>query len=92
MIRIAFAVALVAALAPSLAAAAPGTQLLRLIELGLRDYRIDTDVTKLTSAQAAALHLELSSPEATFYGSDFRTRQVILSILRWNDATNPDLR
>ncbi len=94
MIRhaLAFTLALAPALAPSLAAAAPGTQLLRLIDLGLRDYRIETDVTKLTSAQAAALHLELSSPESTFFGSDFRTRQVILSILRWNDATNPDLQ
>lgn len=84
--------ALILALIPSLSAAAPNQQLQRLIEHGLREYRIETDVSKLTTAQAAALHLELSSPENTFFGSDFRTRQVILSILRWNDETNPDLK
>jgi len=78
-------------LLPTVASAAPGKQLTRLIEQNLKEYRIETDVSKLTTSQAAALHLELSNPENQFFGSDFRTRQVINSILRWNDATNPDL-
>lgn len=84
--------AIILAVLPTLATAAPNTQLQRLIEQGLREYRIETDVSKLTTAQAAALHLEMSSPENHFFGTDFRTRQTILSILRWNDATNPDLK
>ena len=83
---------LLMALLPTMASAAPPQQLLRSIEHGLREYRISTDVSQLTTAQAAALHLELSSPEHRFIGSDFRTRQFILSVLRWNDATNPDLK
>ncbi len=86
------ALVLALVLFPTLSVAAPNEQLQRLIEHGLREYRIKTDVSKLTTAQAAALHLELSSPENSFFGTDFRTRQVILSILRWNDATNPDLK
>ena len=88
MLRFAFAVILL----PAIAMAAPNSQLLRSIEMGLRQFRIETDVSKLTNSQAAALHFELSSPESTFFGTDFRTRQKIQSILRWNDATNPDLQ
>lgn len=79
-------------LLPSVALAAPGTQLQRLVEKGLREYRIETDVTKLTTAQAAAIHLLVSSPQEDVFPHDQRTRRELISILRWNDATNPDLQ
>lgn len=85
--------ALVIALLPTLAYAAPGEQLLRNVERGLREYRISADVDQLTTAQAAAIHLAVSAPDeenGVVRGS--HTRQKILSILRWNDATNPDLQ
>lgn len=78
---------------PSLAFAAPGTQLQRLVEQGLREYRIQTDVTKLTTAQASAIHLLVSSPDhSNVFPNTLRTRRELMSILRWNDATNPDLQ
>jgi hypothetical protein len=84
--------ALLIALVPAAAGAAPGTQLLRAVEQGLRDYRVDADVSQLTTPQAAAIYLTVNSPDGDIVASDSRARQEILSILRWNDATNPDLQ
>ena len=85
-------VLIICLLLPSFAWAAPGTQLLRLVEKGLRECRIETDVAQLTTAQATAIHLLVSSPETDLIPTDLKTRQELLSILRWNDATNPDLQ
>lgn len=86
-------VVLLALMLPVAAYAAPGTQLLRSVESGLREYRVKADVTKLTTAQASAIHLLVSSPDDHgLLPQSFRVRQEILSILRWNDATNPDLQ
>lgn len=84
--------ALLLVLLPAMAWAEPGTQLLRLVAQGLREYRIDADVTRLTTAQAAAIHLIVSSPQGDVIPVDAHTRQEILSVLRWEDATNPDLQ
>lgn len=83
---------LILALLPAAAHAAPGTQLLRSVEKGFQEYRIDADASQLTTAQAAAIHLLISSPDDEPVTSDARARQEILSILRWEDATNPDLK
>lgn len=84
--------ALLIALLPAAAGAAPGTQLLRAVEQGLRDYRVEADVSQLTTHQAAAIYLTVTSPDGDIVTSESRARQEILSILRWNDATNPDLQ
>ena len=85
--------ALLIALLPAAAMAGPSSQLLKLVENGLRDYRIEADVSKLTTAQAAAIHLLVSSPdEDSLIPSHAHVRNEIKSILRWEDATNPDLQ
>ena len=77
-------------LLPVAALADPGVQLLRSVERGFDEYRIEADPSLLTTAQAAAIHLLISSPDDDPLPSDARTRQEILSILRWEDATDPD--
>ncbi len=61
------------------AAAAPNPQLLRSIEIRLERYDVDVDVTTLSTRQAAALHLELSDPENSY----FDVRRKLISILNW---------
>ncbi|MEM6824876.1 MAG: hypothetical protein AAF566_07180 [Pseudomonadota bacterium] len=81
------------ALLPATAMAGPNAQFLNSIEQGLRDYRIETDVSKLTTAQAAAIHLLVSSPdESSLIPARAHVRQRLRTILTWNDATNPDLQ
>ncbi len=80
---------LILGLLPGAALAAPDDQLLRLVAQGLREYRVEADVEQLTSAQAAAIYLAVSSPNEE-NGIASGTRYQILSILRWEDATNPD--
>ena len=82
---------LILGLLPGAALAAPDDQLLRLVAQGLRDYRIEADVEKLTNAQATAIYFAVSSPDEED-GIPGNTRYQILSILRWEDATNPDLK
>ena len=56
--------AFILALLPITASAAStDDQLLLNVERGLREYRIEADVTKLTLAQAAAIFLAVSSPD-----------------------------
>ncbi len=83
------ALVLILGLLPGAALAAPDDQLLRLVAQGLRDYRVEADVEKLTTAQAAAIYLAVSS-QSDEDGIPGHTRYQILSILRWEDATNPD--
>ena len=92
MNRLATTLALVLALGATAATAGPGTQLLRSVESGLREYRIDADVDRLTTAQAAAIHLLVSSPQEDIIFGGAQVRQRIAAILRWEDATNPDLQ
>ncbi len=56
--------ALLLMLLPAAAFAVP-EQMLRQIEKGLSEYRIDVDVRTLTNAQLTALHFELTSRERT---------------------------
>lgn len=84
--------ALILALAPAVATAAPGTQLQRLVDQGFREYRIDAEASQLTTAQASAIYLLVTSPGNDYVPADAHVRQQINAILRWEDATNPDLR
>lgn len=77
--------AILLVLAPSLAPAQPD-QLLRQIELGLREYRIETDVSQLSLAQSTAIYFALNSPDDHRPGDWTRTRQKILAILRRGEA------
>lgn len=82
--RAAFAVVACLLAVPALADG-PGPQLLLQIESGLAQRGIEADLTSLTTAQAAALHLELSSPNDT---EEIRSRSILLSIL----DSNPDTK
>ena len=75
--------ALVALLAGPAIAEAPKSQILRLVDGGLRQHGIHTDVSKLTVDQTAALHLELSTNDE----DDIRTRDALIAILNRNPET-----
>lgn len=73
-----FALALAVATAiaaPSLAD--PNPQLLDRIDRGLDDFWLETDVSQLNTAEAAQLHLILSSPEKRFFDTRRRLKAVI---------------
>lgn len=89
MLRMFITALAIAVAAP--AVAGPNAQLLKQIEIGLVGTGIRTDVSKLTTPQAAAIFFELRSPEETHFGGlSLSSRDKILSILRWNPETDPE--
>ena len=79
--RIGYALAAAVVFGAVASHAAPGPQLLARIERGLDFYHLDTDLSKLTTADAAALHLILSTPEGYI-----RTRSKLKTVLRKVEA------
>lgn len=83
MIRAALIAALVTLSAP--ASAAPNEQLLRSIENRLSIWNLGpVDYSKLTSSQAAALHIKLSNGPSPNSGGASFFRQELRTILNWD--------
>lgn len=85
MIRAGLIAALMALATPS--HAAPNEQLLRSIENRLTFWNVGpVDYSKLTTAQAAALHTKLSTAPPRYSGRAHIFRQELLTILRWDGS------
>lgn len=85
MIRAGILAALIATAAP--AYSAPNEQLLRSIEHRLAFWNVgQVDYSKLTTSQAAALHMKLTNAPSRFGGRSAFFRQELLTILRWDGS------